>query len=1129
MQKTANCGLIFHALPSSQIGLISNCSRSPLVTFKLRNQMLRIMRMLTFFMLVAILSANAEGTAQTVTIRGTNLTLKDVFSAVKKQTGYVVFHNKRDLNENKTISLTVSKIPLKQFLDLLAKELSLEYTIEDKTIVYAKRTRNINIRLMDSLSGNQEMRILISGRVQDADGNSIAGVSITVKGTSTGTTTDANGHFSINVLPGQILVISSVNFKEREIKVGSETSMTITLVRVVSSLDDIVIKGYYNTTKRKSTSAVGTVTAEEIAKQPVANPLNALQGRVAGALITQSNGLPGSRVTVQIRGQNSIENGTIPLYIIDGIPFNITTQAVPVRDDLNSFGISGANGAVSPFSVINPADIERIDILKDVDATAIYGSRGSNGVVLITTKKARAGKTRIDLNVYSGIGKVARQIEMMNTQQYLALRKEAFANDGLTATAANAPDLMVWDQNAYTNWQDKYMGGTAGTTDAQLTVSGGDSRTRFLLNGGYHKETTVMPGSLGSDRISGRFNGDHSSANKKLNINLSISYAADKTNLNVTDPSSVYNLPPNMPLYNPNGTLYWYSGINNPEALFMQKYIGKTSSFITNTGIRYSLLPGLDFKTNFGFTRISIKQNTQLPGYSKNPVNMVSNSARFADITQESWLIEPQLNYNKRLGEVFVSVLAGTSFQRNLNEGLSISADNYTNPAQLGSLTGAGTNPAPDMQPSYTLYKYTSVFGRLNFEWKSRYILNATVRRDGSSRFGPGKRFGTFGSVAAAWIFSDEDGLREALPFLSFGKIRSSYGITGNDQFSDYYYMSTLASASGSYAYQGSSVLFPARIPNPALAWESTKRLDVGIELGFAGNRIYLNAGYYHNRSSTQVSTVRVSSVAGTNAYTGNLPATIQNTGLEFELNTTNIKTKDFSWKTSLNLTIPRSKFVAIDKSYFNASTAVLNEPITAVLRYVYMGTDPATGRPLYAAFNASSTGKDTVTFTPSFNLDRRVIGNSAPTLYGGINNELSFKNFELSFFFQYTRREGQVAFTTVPGVLANIDASRTERWTAPGQNAVNPRATTVSTIYSNYAGSDATWGDASWLRLRNVSLSYTFSQNWIQKAKLQNLRVFVTGQNLFVTSKVKSAFDPETGISMPPLRVLTAGISCSF
>lgn len=235
MQKTANCGLIFHALPSSQIGSISNCTRSPLVTFKLRNQMLRIMRMLTFFMLVAILSANAEGTAQTVTISGKNMTLRDVFSTVKKQTGYVVFHNKRDLDENKTISLSVSRIPLRQFLDLIVKDLSLDYTIEDRTIVLAKRIRKISIKLIDSLSGSQELKMLITGRILDTDGNSIAGVSITVKGTSTGTTTDANGHFSINVLPGQVLVISSVNFKEREIKVGTESSLTITLVRAVSS------------------------------------------------------------------------------------------------------------------------------------------------------------------------------------------------------------------------------------------------------------------------------------------------------------------------------------------------------------------------------------------------------------------------------------------------------------------------------------------------------------------------------------------------------------------------------------------------------------------------------------------------------------------------------------------------------------------------------------------------------------------------------------------------------------------------------------------------------------------------------------------------------------------------------
>ena len=1070
---------------------------------------------------------------KTISLSLQNEKLATALDKIEKLSGFHLGYSLDAVKNYNNISLTKELRTLEQTLSLILANTRLDFKEQGNNtiLVFRKKTPpDTNKEIVRHLSPASNG--FISGIVTNKAGYPLAGATVALKGTSISASTDAEGNFTLTAPDGVYTIVTTYigyETKEQQIRLtGNATAnIAIELTTKDGGLDDIVVKGYYNTTKRKSTGSVGTITAEEISKQPVGNPLNALQGRVAGAIVTQSNGLPGSRVSIQIRGQNSLENGTLPMYIIDGVPFNFTTQAVPARDDLNAFGITGANGGVSPFSIINPADIERIDILKDADATSIYGSRGANGVVLITTKKGKAGKTRLDLNVYSGIGKVSRKINMLNTQQYLALRKEAFANDAITPTAANAPDLATWDQNAYTDWQEKYLGGTAGTNDAQATVSGGDTRTRFLLNGAYHRETTVFPGNTGSTRFSGRFNGDHNSRDKKFNINLSINYSSENTNLIRTDASAVYTLPPNMPLYNADGTLYWVSGLTNPESYFLQKYAGKTSNFITNTNIRYTLLPGLDLKTNFGFTRISINQNIQQPASSKTSLSAATNSASFSNITQESFVVEPQLTYNRSIGEGKLSVLAGTSFQRNINDGLSIEADNYSNPAQLGSIAGAG--PSPLLNPSYTLYKYTSVFGRAGYEWRGKYILNATVRTDGSSRFGDGRKFGTFGSVGAAWIFSEELAVKKAVPFLSFGKLRASYGTTGNDQFRDYMYMSTLSSASGTYAYQGNSVLFPSRIANPLLAWESTRKVDVGLELGFLENRISLNAGYYRNRSGTQVSTVRVSVVAGTNGYTGNLPAVIQNTGTEIELNTINVKTKNFTWKTALNLTIPRNKFLSVDKTYFNASTAQLGAPVTAVLRYLYKGVNPATGAPLYTAFNGSSTGKDTVTSLPNFSLDRRVIGTSTPDFYGGINNQLSYKNLELSFFFHYTKQQGTVAFSSTPGALANIDASRDNRWTAANPNAPNPKATTVTSIYSNYGSSDATWGNASWLRLRNVSLSYSFNQDWIKKARLENLRVFVQAQNLFVITKVKSAYDPETGTSMPPLRVITAGINCSF
>jgi TonB-linked SusC/RagA family outer membrane protein len=1082
------------------------------------------MKLTAGILLLASLHVSAAGYAQKVTLTEKNASLEKIFKVIEEQTGYVFFYDYSLLSQAKKVNIQVKDIPLQDALNLCFKDQPLTWTIVNKTIVVKPKQQSNPVSAITA-PAPEFPRADVTGIVTDAEGIPLKGASIRVKGSEYGTSSDVNGHFLLRQLDeNAILIISYIGYETKELPLKQLGSGRIELKQSLDVLNESVIIGYGTTTRKKSTGSVSSITAEEISKQAVANPLNALQGRMAGAIVTQSNGLPGARVTIQIRGLNSLDPtgaGSQPLYIVDGVPFNMYDNSTPVNNDLNARGSFAAAGGLSPFNLINPADIERIDILKDADATAIYGTRGANGVVLITTRKGKAGKTKLDVYAYQGTGKVGHFIPMMNTQQYRQMRKEAYANDGITPNATNAPDLFLWDSTTTTDWQDQFLGGTAKMTDAQATVSGGDQRTRILFNTGYHYETPVFPGDYKDQRISTRLNIDHNSQNKKFNANLGINYTYNNTTLLARDLSTLYNLPPNLPSYNPDGSLYWNANFTNPASYRFVKYLGKTNNLMANAILRYTVLPGLDLKTSVGFGRVQLEQNTQNPALSKSPLSgTATHSALFANIDQKSYIVEPQATYNKNIAAGTLSALLGGTFQSTLNTSLGMSGDNYSSPALLGSITGAGTTTAPIYR--YTLYRYNSIFGRLNYEWQSKYLLNAVLRRDGSSRFGPGKRFGTFWSIGAGWIFSNEN-FTKTLRWLSFGKFRASYGMTGNDQIGDYLYR-TFFTASGTY--QGGAVLAPNRINNPDLHWQTTYKMEFGLDMAFLNNRMQLTTNYYRNRTPNQLGFLGLSAQAGFNSYSSNFDALIQNTGLEFELNTQNLKTNDLKWSTSFNLTIPKTKLIDASPSYFFYNQNILGKPLSAVFRFNYMGVDAATGRSLFR-----DATKDSLTFTPNFNLDRSVIGYNAPRLYGGLNNVISYKNFDLSAFIQFTVQDGFIYPGSSPGILSqgNQTTWYLNRWMKPGDTEVMPKASTNSAIYSSWTFSDVLWGNASWLRLRTVQLAYTLPHGLISKWKMDNVRLSLQGQNLWWTSKNKYVYDPETGTSMPALRVITAGINVTL
>jgi TonB-linked SusC/RagA family outer membrane protein len=1112
--------------------LTAFCQLPPWEPRKLK-KLLLIMRLTIVLILGLCVGAQATGHAQKVTLSERNVLLKTIFKKIEKQTGYNFIYRDDWMNQSKKVDIQVSNVPLETALDLCFRDQSISYAIVGNTIVINQKEKTpakdpdaiVAVPLMD-----------VSGTVTNENGEYLSGASVQVKGTRQGTMTDSRGYFQLRQVDNKaILVVSFVGYKTQEVAVG-DGNLSIQLKEAPGVLNENIVIGYGITTKRKNTGTVSSITAEEISRQPVSNVLATLPGRIAGTLVAQNNGLPGSAVQIQIRGQNSLSQGGIPLYVIDGVPFTNFNGGSPATDNLNAFGTSGANGGVSPFSMINPSDIERIDILKDADATAIYGSRAANGVILITTKKGKAGKTKLDVNVSRGFAKVSRFIPVLNLQQYLQLRREAFKNDGVTPNTSTAPDLLSWDTTKSTDWQKLLLGGTGQITEAQASLSGGSPQTRFLFNSAYRKESTIFPGDNRDKRASFRLNVEHNSVDRKFNASFAASYSNDNTNILTSDLSAAYNLPPDLPLYDASGKLFWATGFTNPLASLLKRYKGASTNLIGNATFRYTILPGLQLKTNFGYTTTDLDQKTTNPASSQNPVNNPTSSAVFSDNTASNYIIEPTAEYTRMIGDGKLGLLAGGSWQHNSSKGYFISGSNYSSEALLGTMSGAGTITVN--YNNIVEYKYAALFGRVNYDWKSKYLLNASFRRDGSSRFGPANRFGNFGAIGAGWVFSEEPFVKNTFPFLSFGKLRGSYGTTGNDQIGNYTYLSLYSSTT---VYLSNPAIYPLVLRNENIQWETTKKLELALELGLLKDRLLVTANYYRNRSGNQITFLSMPTQSGYNSITANLPAVIQNKGLELEITSVNAKSKNFEWKTAFNITFPKNKlleFPGLDKTFFSTSY-IVGMPINFSRVYHYLGVDPSSGKAMYEDLD-----KDNAITT-----NDRYIAKIGTPYYGGLSNTVDFRNWTLDLFFQFNHRFGITnILNTRPGALVNQNISWFNRWQKTGDITAIPGATTTAgsaiyNSYNQYTSSDAVWGDASYLKFRSASLSYAMPQQWISRIKMSSCRLYVQGQNIFMKAKNKYIFDTETtvpggpsglgtgtiGQVTPPLRTIVFGINCSF
>ncbi|MDQ1164658.1 SusC/RagA family TonB-linked outer membrane protein [Flavobacterium sp. SORGH_AS_0622] len=958
------------------------------------------------------------------------------------------------------------------------------------------------------------------------DGNfPLPGVTIVVKGNKNGAITDYNGQFNISASPDDTLFVSLIGFKTKVVPVNNRVEINIKLEYDTTTLQEVRVNaGYYSVKERDRTGSIARITSKDIETQPVANVLGTMQGRMAGVNITQNTGMPGGGFSIQIRGQNSLRyDGNDPLYIIDGVPYSSQS----VGSGYTSTNMPSQN---SPLNSINPSDIESIEVLKDADATSIYGSRGANGVVLITTKKGKSGRTSFSAQYDYGLGRVTRYKDVLSTPDYLAMRREAFANDYVTSYPAWAYDVNgAWDQNRDTDWQKELIGGTSEYTHIQTSLSGGSQQTRFLLGGNYHRETTVFPGSFDYVKSGGHLSLNHESQDKKFSLAFSALYSVQFSTLPSSDLSTTAAmLPPNAPaLYDASGNLNWENNtFDNPLATLEGKTKGDTNDIIVNALLSYDIAAGFSIRSSFGYTNLNQQQHNLQPSTLYNPAYGLTSSFSSVftnNINRNSWIAEPQLVWKNNFGKAALEALVGTTFQQLKGDNLVSYAMGFSNNHLLENAASASRTGV--LNSDENLYRYNSIFTRINFNWEGKYIVNITGRRDGSSRFGPGRQFADFGAAGMAWVFSEEETIKEKLSFLSFGKFRASYGTSGSDQIGDYQYLDSYGSSG--YNYQGISGIQPNRLFNPNFGWEVNKKLEAAIETGFFKDRLFLTAIWFRNRSSNQLIGIPLPGTTGFQSIQANLNAVVQNQGFEITLRTLNFKNSVFSWITNFNFTSARNQLISFPglegSTYTNQY--VIGQPLNIQKVYHYTGLDPLTGVYQFEDVN----GDDVL--NPAD--DKQTIKNLNPKFYGGLQNTFQYRNLEFDFLFQFVRQENfnENSGNPMPGTMYNQPSGVLSHWENPGDagpyQGYSDSNGNRSVANSRLLQSDAAISDASFVRLKNISLSYSLPNEWTKKL---TCRLSLQGQNVLTFTKYKG-IDPEfknTGY-LPPLRIYTTSIQITF
>ncbi len=991
----------------------------------------------------------------------------------------------------------------------------------------------------------------VTGTVSDVNG-SIPGVNIILKGTSTGTTADFDGNYSINIPADGVLVFSSIGYTSKEVTINGQTQINIVLEPSTDTLDEVVVIGYGTMKKSDLTGAISSIKAEDLEDQPFAGIDQALAGRVSGITVTQNSGAPGGGVSIRVRGITSLTGSNEPLYVIDGVP-------IDGGDNNDSFSFStlgGGNGQtkVSALSTINPADIASIEVLKDASATAIYGSRAANGVILITTKKGRDGKTTISYNTYTGIQQVTKQLDVMNLQQYAQ-----YSSDVAVSLGQNIP--FEFENPALlgegTDWQSEIFR-DAPITDHQFSVSGGSEKTKFYTSLGYFKQDGIV---INTDfkRISMRLNLDHKVSNNfKIGNNITVSKSDEHITLNDDEAgiiSTAVRQSPNVPVYYSNGE--WggptdnagISGGVNPVALSEIKN-NELARVKVNGNFygEFNFLKGFTFRSELGYDYNTGKTSVFNPTYTIGEGDNASVVTESTSIKQNTenfyWIFKNYLTYNKTINKHSINALLGQESQQSKWYGITGSRRGFlTNDIHALNAGDADTATASQYEGTNSLLSF---FGRVNYNFDSKYLVTATLRADASSNFGKNNKWGYFPSFSVGWIISNE-AFMENSKIVSLAKIRAGYGEVGNQNIPGYSYGAALRTTPSRWG----SGFSQANIANPGVKWESTKSTNIGLELGFIQNKLKLEVDFYKKISSDFLFRQPLPNYLGamTNAdYLGLAPPYVnlgemENTGVDLTLNARIISKEDFNWSLTGVYSMYKNKLTAMsgqnDAIYqtfeFNntLTRTQIGEPVGQFYGHIadgiFQSIEELNNSPYQGDIDEDNgiwlgdmkfkdiSGPEGIPDNIVDDYDKTSIGNPHPDFIYSLTNNLSYKDFDFTItllgsqgneIYNWTRRmtEGMrevrgnqlttVLNRYIEGVNTDTDIPRYVNGDPNGNSRVSSRFVE----------------DGSYLRIQNITLGYSIPSSVLDKqSAISRLRVYTTIQNLYTFTNY-SGLDPEVG-----------------
>jgi TonB-linked SusC/RagA family outer membrane protein len=1010
-----------------------------------------------------------------------------------------------------------------------------------------------------SVSAFSQQDNWVRGKIIGKDSVPLAGVNVQLKGNpKISVATDANGEFSIrSPLPSGILIVTMVGFQERQIHFNGSENLNLRLEESVSMLHDVILTGYLKQKKSDITGAISSILNKDFRDQPVSNVAQSIQGKLAGILVTTPSGTPGAGLLVSIRGANN------PLYVVDGVPM-LSESNSALSTSYNTNGEEQGPGQnISSISDINPDDIESIEVLKDASSASIYGSRAANGVVLITTKRGRAGKTEFSLNSFAGIQEIPREIPFLSSQGFVALEEDARKQDliayqqdptpfenaypGFDPALLTNPLPDSWNTGVNTNWENEIFR-TAPIYNLQLSARGGNDKTKFFIAGNYFDQQGIVIDNY-YKRASFRMNLDNKvTDNVTIGTNLSFTYGRNRRTFNDDTYTGVVTnalgASPLMPVYNPDGT---YSDYTQYQASWLSdnpvKSAREVKAFTTNYRFigtifaEIQIIKSLRFRTSFNIDYTNLLDNQFFDPITSDG-SAVGGKAISGTYNNLTWLNENNFTYQEAFGKSHVTGLAGFSVQSSDYSKASTKAQGFPEGSGLENISSASTVTSSTAQDFG--WGLVSLIGRVNYDYDEKYLFSASLRYDGSSRFAPSVRWGAFPSFSAGWVLTREAFLADS-KWLSSLKIRGSYGLTGDQEIGDFQYQTYWNPA----RYDGLAGLSPSTIGDPDLTWQRNKMIDLGLDFEMWNGRLSGSVDWFKGNRTKLLAQAVIPPHSGFYSQQINY-GNIQNTGVEFSVIAYPFRSPDFTWSIGFNISFLQDKILSL---YTNNELlyAFIDLFPTHILQvgqsegtfwgYKYLGVDPQTGNPSYSP-------------------DQQVLGKAKPDYFGGFTNDFKYRNWDLNISTQFSVGNkvynlirttyqtlgwsdgGWDANNVLYQVYANNATIVNKRWEKPGDITDIPRA---SLIFPNYVQNSSQFlEDASFFRIRNVNLGYTFRPK--HPGIYRSLRVYGQVQNLWVLTKYYG-FDPEVSsngggnpetagvdyAAYPQARTITLGVNFNF